>query len=562
MNLTTLASRSPEALSSVDGLFAVEIPDGAVEDVSVTIHTSDQVPPELAGIELAAPLYELGPDGYEFSEPVRITWTIDLAQAGLDLSGGVPVIVLASRSTNGEWEFLADQELTVEEGDVVVTGTTTHFSTFAALGGLATVEVLPDSVEAWVGETFVVSVSLRGMAEGAELQLETPVVGESRVVSPNYDVDVGDLVSAPGPDVIDVGHYAFRCSRAGRGGVWFVGEIQEFGLAFLLELVANAKPVGYSFQLVTSVECRDGTGLVLDEGDAVRFNTALMTVEEEKPDGTTVTESPTDEDLEGVFPTGVFPLATTGGSLIVYFGPPAFSGSGALVTCFSTVVGTSADDKEQSFSAMASGVCPNEDQSGPIPEPYCVVSGDEATVVAVSVPDRTDGQLFAQFGTRVAPDRMVLNVVSLGDSASLAPARYEGAPEEVCAAVLGSPELIQGLLAEPETLVCVQARFDDTGRLPGSPASVMLFLRGVSTFTGAEATLEGAAGEAVVFPDAGGWWIEWPVAGPGTYGLIGVKVTSADGSVVDVTSEVTVRLGGESLEAHAPGVISPDRSCG
>ena len=140
-----------QSVTSDDGLLTVDVPEGATADpsmeVSVRALGPDELPPELAGLELRGTLHELEPDGATFEAPVAVTRQVDTEALGVDLSEGTPLIVLLSRSADGSWDVLADQSITIDGTMATVSGTTTHFTTVVAFSGAALVSMRPDNVK-------------------------------------------------------------------------------------------------------------------------------------------------------------------------------------------------------------------------------------------------------------------------------------------------------------------------------------------------------------------------------------------------------------------------------
>jgi hypothetical protein len=102
----------------------VEIPAGALTaDTTITVAVSDG-----AGLPAAAMLvskvYDLGPNGTQFSKPVKVTLGIDAAKLG---AHSATVAYLAG----GKWIDLSDSAVTGGS----VTATTTHFTQFGVFGG-------------------------------------------------------------------------------------------------------------------------------------------------------------------------------------------------------------------------------------------------------------------------------------------------------------------------------------------------------------------------------------------------------------------------------------------
>ena len=155
-----------QSVTSADGLLTIEVPEGAIADVSTQISARalgpDELPAELAAFELRGTVHELGPDGSTFDAPVTVTRRVDTDALGVDLDDGVPVIALASLSSDGTWDVLADQTITLEGTTAIVSGTTTHFTTIVAFGGAAQVSMRPDNIKrnekrSWTSQVWVLA---------------------------------------------------------------------------------------------------------------------------------------------------------------------------------------------------------------------------------------------------------------------------------------------------------------------------------------------------------------------------------------------------------------------
>jgi hypothetical protein len=126
-------------IASADGAFTVTVPPGAgIDPATITIEAvpATETPQEVtvAGDRiLPGSAYRLGPDDANFTMPVTVTLRRARADLGLDASAPLPEIALATRSSEGVWEPLADPLVTEEEGVILISGTTTHFSDVYAL---------------------------------------------------------------------------------------------------------------------------------------------------------------------------------------------------------------------------------------------------------------------------------------------------------------------------------------------------------------------------------------------------------------------------------------------
>jgi hypothetical protein len=126
-------------VTSNDGLLTIDVPAGALPvgvDLTATAQGEDGLPPELFGLDVRSAFYRLAPDVTAFASPVTITRRVALEDLGLDLEeDGLPVLALAMRSAGGNWEWLDDQRLTVDESFVAVSGAATNAGQVFAFGG-------------------------------------------------------------------------------------------------------------------------------------------------------------------------------------------------------------------------------------------------------------------------------------------------------------------------------------------------------------------------------------------------------------------------------------------
>ena len=126
-------------VTSDDGLLTIEVPPGALPadvNLTATAQGQDDLPPELAGIQMRSGFYSLEPDGLTFAEPGKVTRRANVADLGWDLAtDGIPLITLALRTSDGTWSWLDEQEIEVDGEDVVMTALATHTSALYGFGG-------------------------------------------------------------------------------------------------------------------------------------------------------------------------------------------------------------------------------------------------------------------------------------------------------------------------------------------------------------------------------------------------------------------------------------------
>jgi hypothetical protein len=164
-----IISSSGGEVSSPDNSIKIEIPPGSFEgELEVTLQrvNPEDYPPELEGLEILGDLFELGPDGTTFDDPITIVRRFGASELGVDLTEGLPLIMLLSRDNNGEWSLLEEGFVTEENGQVVVTATTTHFSHTAAattvhfMGHDVPVQLDPPTVQKPKGSSKLVKIKV------------------------------------------------------------------------------------------------------------------------------------------------------------------------------------------------------------------------------------------------------------------------------------------------------------------------------------------------------------------------------------------------------------------
>ena len=160
----TEASPVGVSVTSSDGIVTVEVPAGAApEGVTVTVDAGDpgSLPQQLLDTGLPVFVYELGPDGTQFSEPVTVTFRIPAALAEFDPAVGMPLAVLASRSGDGLLDLYGSVDISLDGDVLVVSGSTDHFTEAVVIldGVELSLVTLPSPVKVGKGQIFHALVS-------------------------------------------------------------------------------------------------------------------------------------------------------------------------------------------------------------------------------------------------------------------------------------------------------------------------------------------------------------------------------------------------------------------
>jgi hypothetical protein len=155
-------------VTSDDGNLTIEIPANALKvdsDITIKILRPEDYPSELESGTLMGEIYDLGPDGLSFNQPVKITRRFSESEVGADFSLGMPIVILFSRDASGEWSTLDDLEVEFEGDGLIASGTTTHFSSSGAAttvhiyGTQVPVELTPPTAERKIGHLIQTEVS-------------------------------------------------------------------------------------------------------------------------------------------------------------------------------------------------------------------------------------------------------------------------------------------------------------------------------------------------------------------------------------------------------------------
>ena len=219
----TTPSAQPRTVQSSDGGLKLTVPVGATaRTAEIAIKVLDKVPAELGSTKGTA--YELTPDGLTFTTPVLVERRIDAKARGVDLTKGVPTVVLLSKSA-GKWSALDNLDVRVDGGTIVVTGTTTHFSTVVATNLGATAQMDPGDVEKYVGEMWSATAEI---TKEGESEVEVQQVAREAAGAVGF---LGPAVSES--DNVHKGVGIFQCAREGTGEYRITLKLIEPGLAGL-----------------------------------------------------------------------------------------------------------------------------------------------------------------------------------------------------------------------------------------------------------------------------------------------------------------------------------------
>ena len=156
------------------------VPEDAIPDdvgLSAFARGPRELPLELLGLEVRSAFYEILPNGLDFAFPVRMERQLRLRDIDVDLAvDGLPILVMAMRSSNAGWEWLDSQTMTLADRTLVTVGDANNSGQLFAFGGqtVTTLEWSDPTRIVPVGATFTLTVTLSSAEEAAD----PPILGD------------------------------------------------------------------------------------------------------------------------------------------------------------------------------------------------------------------------------------------------------------------------------------------------------------------------------------------------------------------------------------------------
>jgi hypothetical protein len=148
-------------LVSEDKKFRIEFPENAVlkpVQVSITNLADDQITEDMKFFGPLGSIYELEPDGLVLETPATITTIMESdSLPNYELKNyDVPLIILLSRSSDGQWELLEEfnSELQLDTGKLVVSGKASHFSDIVKSDRGVYARITPMDIQSNVGDIW------------------------------------------------------------------------------------------------------------------------------------------------------------------------------------------------------------------------------------------------------------------------------------------------------------------------------------------------------------------------------------------------------------------------
>jgi hypothetical protein len=194
---TPTATPPTMTVTSADGRVSVEVPvdDPVALEVQIVALTTAEAPPELVDAGVPQACYQLLPAEAVFAVAVRISQTFARDVFGATAATVRPFFQVL-RAPDGEWEWLADAEISYTAEAIVVSGTTDHFSTvciFTDRTDLAIEPAAPRSDR--VGTPFTRTLTLRPAEQRSEpitiLNVDTAFTGPISVGAAQPVLDGG-----------------------------------------------------------------------------------------------------------------------------------------------------------------------------------------------------------------------------------------------------------------------------------------------------------------------------------------------------------------------------------
>lgn len=224
-------------VSSDDRKLSIAVPPKALTSdkaLSVRSLTKEEAPAHPFGGQWVGPVYELGPDGLAFEQPVTVTLSLAKAEVPIDEQGRMVLPIPWTRSTKGGWVPLEKADLSYSaDGALTVKTEVMHFSSMALSGGIGLAIVLPGPVGPLpVGSSFTALAGLLWEspslpifeASGPLLPTEYPLrvrigysADEEVVTTSESTVELTDTMV--GPIQVFEDQHLFLCFKPGTG--WY-----------------------------------------------------------------------------------------------------------------------------------------------------------------------------------------------------------------------------------------------------------------------------------------------------------------------------------------------------
>ncbi len=214
-----------------DGALTIIAPAGAlsaeVNLVATQMSAADR-PAELSDVPMSGTFYRLEPDGLSFPEPLTIIRRVSLAEAGIDPGGPLPIVSLALRTTDGNWNWLANQTEISDGEYLYISGEASHTSQMLGFGGVDRFSVGWDAVQ---------------LDKNADLKVS---LGSSFTLNSTVDAPL----DAPAPPVInELDPNAAASALIGRYGDFYPNFSEPFTHTGVLAQVPQIKnPTGWDSQ--------------------------------------------------------------------------------------------------------------------------------------------------------------------------------------------------------------------------------------------------------------------------------------------------------------------------
>jgi hypothetical protein len=151
------ATTEASVFKSADGVVNVVVPEGAAP--ASFVGSADELDASSIGINVESDqgvvlVYEVGTSGTTFNEPVAVAFRISPDLGNFDPALGVPVAILLIEDRDGGFQTLENSRASLDDGTLVLEGTTSHFSNVVAY-------ISDGSISLEVGAQYEVGVPFR-----------------------------------------------------------------------------------------------------------------------------------------------------------------------------------------------------------------------------------------------------------------------------------------------------------------------------------------------------------------------------------------------------------------
>jgi hypothetical protein len=242
--LTTISHEGETATVTLE-LPVSLIPPGTT--IGIEDRPLEDAPRDVRDAGVRQAFHVLEPQALTFAQPVRVTVTMPRS-AFTRPDGSLAITLMALRSAEGDWHWLADSTVTVAADTVTLSGLTTHLGALFIWSDLTDLVGVPSHLSPQpVGQSFRAVLALRSAADRSN---PVDFSGTPELVVDNPDVlEIGAQVGGPAD-------HSWTCVKAGDYKVTLTAQLHNFGAETpFLNTALGLPATGGTLTYVVTGEC-------------------------------------------------------------------------------------------------------------------------------------------------------------------------------------------------------------------------------------------------------------------------------------------------------------------